>query len=115
MNTRMSALLAATLMTAALAGPALAEGPESVRPMQAVLHDFQGTPVLAYYTQAAGRCEAVVMLGSEPGPRLRLSLAALDTSVVESPDGQALTLTCGAGAARMTVERAPMAQTTASR
>ena len=94
---------------AVLAGatPALAAGPEPVAPIQAVTEDFGGRTVLAYYTGDAGRCDLVLMTGQEPGPRVRVSLAPDQAATIEDVGGGRMSMTCGAAAARMTVERTP--------
>ena len=100
-------LLGLTVLAAA-AAPALAAGPaETVAPVQAVTEDFGGRTVLAYYTRGDDRCDLVLMTGQEPGPRVRVSLAPEQAATIEDVGGGKLAMTCGAGAARMTVERTP--------
>ena len=94
------------LAVLAAATPALAAGPEPVAPIQAVMEDFGGKKVLAYYTSDAGRCDLVLMTGEEPGPRVRVSLTPDQAATIEDVAGGKVTMTCG-GAARMTVERTP--------
>ena len=95
---------------AAAAAPALAAGPETVAPIQAVVHEFGHEfgerTVQAYYTRGGGgTCELVLMTNQEPGPRVRVSLTPEQAATVEDVDGGRLSMTCGAAAARMTVER----------
>ena len=94
------------LAVLAAATPALAAGPEPVAPIQAVMEDFGGKKVLAYYTSDAGRCDLVLMTGEEPGPRVRVSLAPDQAATIEDAGGGKVTMACDA-AARMTVERTP--------
>src|SRR5689334_10016409 len=100
-------LLGLTVLAAAAAAPALAAGPETVAPIQAVAEDFGGKTVLAYYTRDAGSCDLVLMTGQEPGPRVRVSLAPEQAATIEDVAGGKLAMTCGADAAQMTVERTP--------
>ena len=95
------------LAVLAAATPALAAGPEPVAPIQAVMEDFGGRKVLAYYTSDAGRCDLVLMTGEDPGPRVRVSLTPDQAATVEDVAGGKMSMTCGAAAARMTVERTP--------
>src|SRR5919202_2860984 len=95
------------LAALAAATPALAAGPEPVAPIQAVVEDFGGKKVLAYYTSDAGRCDLVLMTGEEPGPRVRVSLAPDEAATIEDVGGGKLAMTCGTAAVRMTVERTP--------
>ena len=88
---------------------------EAAAPIQAVMQDFGGEKVLAYYTREAGRCALVVMTGEEPGPRVRVSLAPSQTATIEDVSGGALGLTCSAEAARLLVERRPAATAIAGR
>ena len=101
----------ATATTAGAAPPAL----EAAAPIQAVMQDFGGEKVLAYYTREAGRGDLVVMTGEEPGPRVRVSLAPAQTVAVEDVGGGALGLTCGAEAAQLLVERRPRSGAVAGR
>jgi hypothetical protein len=96
-------LTAAVVVT----GSAFAGQPESVAPIQAVMQQFGDSHVLAYYTQAGDRCDLVVMTGDEPGARVRVSLAQAESAKIEDVSGGAMSLTCGAGATRMTVDRQP--------
>jgi hypothetical protein len=89
--------------------------PEAAAPIQAVMQDFGGKSVLAYYTPTDGRCALVVMTGEEPGPRVRVSLAPSQTATIEDVSGGALGLTCSAEAARLLVERHPAATAVAGR
>jgi hypothetical protein len=98
-------LLGLTVLAAA--APALAAGPETVAPIQAVMEDFGGRTVLAYYTRGEDRCDLVLMTNQEPGPRVRVSLAPEQGATIEDVGGGKLAMTCGAGAAQMTVERRP--------
>ena len=93
-------------LTAALAAaPAFAGTPETVAPVQAVMQQFGEQHVLAYYTQAGDRCDVVVMTSDEPGPRVRVSLAQSESAKVEDASGGVVSLTCGAGATQMVVDR----------
>jgi len=84
--------------------PALAAEPEIAAPIQAVMETFGDKHVLAYYTRGAGRCDVVMMLDEEPGPRVRVSLAPEQAAKIEGLEGDWMALTCGA-ALQMTVER----------
>jgi hypothetical protein len=98
-------LLGAAFLIAA--GPAMAAGPEMVAPIQAVMEDLGGKQVLAYYTRDEGRCDLVLMTGQEPGPRVRVTLAPDQAAAIEDVGGGKLSMTCGAEAAQMRVERSP--------
>jgi hypothetical protein len=110
-TTRRPLLALAVLAAAAATAPAAAGGIEAAAPVQAVTHgfgaEFGDRTVLAYYTRGAGTCDAVLMTHREPGPRVRVSLTPDQAATIEDVGGGALKLTCGAGAARMLVERTP--------
>ena len=111
MTTTRRPLLALAVLAAAATAPAAAGGIEAAAPVQAVTHgfgaEFGDRTVLAYYTRGAGTCDAVLMTHREPGPRVRVSLTPDQAATIEDVGGGALKLTCGAGAARMLVERTP--------
>jgi hypothetical protein len=98
-------LLGLTVLAAA--APVWSAEIETAAPIQAVVHEFDGKPVLAYYTRGAGTCDAVLMTHQVPGPRVRVSLVPDQVATIEDVSGGALKLTCGVGAAQMMVERTP--------
>jgi hypothetical protein len=95
------------LAALAVAAPAFAAETETVAPIQAVTQAFGDQQLLAYYTNQAERCDLVAMTGREPGARVRVALAPSETATIEDVSGDAVALTCGPAAARMTVERTP--------
>lgn len=98
----------------AVSVPAMAVA-ETVKPIQAVAHSFGERPVLAYFTRGPnGTCDAVLMTNQEPGPRVRVSLMPSQAATIEDVSGGSVTVTCGALAAEMLVDRRAAPAETAS-
>jgi hypothetical protein len=103
----MAIRLLLSLILVAAAAPAWAGETETAGPIQAVIHDFGGRPVLAYFTRGAGTCDAVLMTHQDLGPRVRVRLLPDQAATIEDVSGGTVKLTCGADGSRMVVERTP--------
>jgi hypothetical protein len=105
----------ATVASSATALP----GETTYVPMQAISHDLGSKAAIGYFIREAGACQVVMMIGEKAdaeaastlsAARLRLALLPGQRAGVDSEEGRSIDLSCGEGAATLTVRNGPTAE-----
>ncbi|MGH6927725.1 MAG: hypothetical protein ACREEV_05365 [Dongiaceae bacterium] len=111
LGTIMIASVGAVAAVATNAAPAAGDQ-ATYKPMQSISHDLGSKSAIGYFLREAGECQIVLMIAEntdpEAGPmpsaaRLRLALQPGQAAGLDSEEGRSIDLTCGAGAATLTV------------